>query len=96
MSVRGNWREDADGIATCLRWDQWLIEPVGCDAVLLEYSLDEVRSCFNKLEWETNTPPEAEITLQVANLQALERALDRRQFEKAKTLAFRLLETCRA
>ena len=96
MSVRGNWREDADGIATCLRWDQWLIEPVGCDAVLLEYSLDEVRSCFNKLEWGTNTPPEAEITLQVANLQALERALDRRQFEKAKTLAFRLLKTCRA
>lgn len=91
MAMRGNWRDD--DVPVCLRWDQWVIEPVGHDPVLAEYRPEEIRHTLAQTPWPNDTPlPAPGVVYHVGLLSAFEKALNQRHLVRAKKVIFRILE----
>lgn len=92
LSMRGSWRVADDAAsAVCLRWDQWGVEPLGCDPVLAEYSLSELDQALEPWQEQRGTDVAVWQLVEVALLFVLDQALNRKQFHAALETTRRLL-----
>ncbi|MFA7522553.1 MAG: hypothetical protein WCY71_06515 [Halothiobacillaceae bacterium] len=92
LSIRGSWRVTEDGTtAVCLRWDQWGIEPLGCDPLLAERPLSEIDQALEPWRAQRGKDVEARQLVEVSLLFILDQALNRKQFHAALDAARRLL-----
>ncbi len=91
MAMRGNWRDDETPV--CLRWDQWVIEPVGHEPALVEYRPEELRHALEQVPWPVDTHrPDPTVVYLAGLLCAFEKALNQRHLSRAKEVAFRMLD----